>query len=87
MMIAIQFQPLRPGPLITHDLGHKMQAGLITATRELFLSNRSSFPPNSHPRPENGFARTGKVAVIRDMAAVTYVKPTTDPTLRLIDPR
>ena len=87
MVIAIQFQPLRPGPLIIHDLGHKMQVGLITTTRELFLSNRPSFPLNSHPRPDNGFARTGKVAVIRDVAAVTYVKPTANPSLRLIYPR
>ena len=87
MAIAIQTRTLRLEPPRSHDRGHKVQARLKTTTCELFLSNRSSSPPNLHPRPGNCSARMGKVAVIGDMAAVTYVKPTVNPTLRLIDPR
>ena len=36
------------------------------------------FPANVYHRPDNGLVRTGKVAVIRDVAAVTYVKLATD---------
>ena len=87
MAIEIRPRVLRTGPPRTHDRGHKVQARLKATIRELFLSNHSSFPSNLHPRPYNSFARTGKVAVIRDVAAVTYVKPTANPTLRLIDSR
>ena len=37
-------------------------------------------------RPNNSLVRTGKVAVIRDVAAVTYMKLTTDESSRLTYP-
>ena len=35
---------------------------------------RPTIPENLHFRPDNGSPRMGKVAIVRDMAAVTYVK-------------
>ena len=43
-----------------------------------YPSERPAFPDNLHFRPDNGSPRMGKVAIIRDMAAVTYVEPAGD---------
>lgn len=45
--------------------------------------NYPSFPVNSGLRSDEGLARLGKVAIIRDMAAVTYVKPAVHRSPRL----
>ena len=62
--------PDHPPQLSTE--AEKVQNDDRLALTSLGLSNVSD---NLHFRPDNGSPRMGKVAVIRDMAAVTYVNP------------
>ena len=54
---------------------HKARMGLGIARQLRSLLNRLNFPANYTNRPHREFVRPGKVALIRDIAAVTYAKP------------
>ena len=47
--------------------------------------NRPTFPDDLHSRPDDGSPRIGKVAIIRDMAAATYVMPAVNQSRSLTD--
>jgi len=50
-----------------------------------YPSDRPTFPDNLHFRPDNGSPRVGKVIIIRDIAAVTYVVPAVNQSRYLTD--
>ena len=87
-VIRVQAQEFRLKPLRTPCWAdYETQTRLKSTTRQLrVFSDRPTLPANLYCRPNDGFARTGKVAVIRDIAAVTYVKPVPDQSSSMIDP-
>jgi len=63
-------------PWTIHHSYQEMRAkSEMTRGQLRYPSDRPAFPDNLHFRPDNGSPRMGKVAIIRDVAAVTCVEP------------